>query len=107
MYNDIVDTALAGKFTGSKYNANFRVGFKDGANPFVQSKFGSTVDDATKKLIDAAKVTISGTGSPFTGPITAQDGSSMIAAGTTPDYATVESKNTVFVKGVVGEIPKG
>ena len=107
MYNDIVDTALAGKFTGSKYNANYRVGFKDGANPFVQSKFGTMVDAATKTLIADAKTKISGTGSPFTGPITAQDGSVLIPAGTTPDYATVESKNTVFVKGVVGEIPKG
>ena len=107
LYNDIVDTALAGKFTGSKYNANYRVGYKDGLNPFVQSKFGTMVDDATKKLIDTAKATISGTGSPFTGPITAQDGSIMIPAGTTPSYADVESKNTVFVKGVVGEIPKG
>jgi simple sugar transport system substrate-binding protein/basic membrane protein A len=105
MYNDIVDTALAGKFTGSKYNANFRAGFHDGANPFVQSKYGSLVDDATKKLIDEAKTKIT-TGSPFTGPITAQDGSVLIAAGTTPDYASVESKNTVFVKGVVGDLPK-
>jgi simple sugar transport system substrate-binding protein/basic membrane protein A len=107
LYNDIVDTTLAGTFTGSKYNANYRVGFKDGTNPFVQSKYGTMVDDATKKLIDAAKATISGAGSPFTGPVTAQDGSTMVTAGTTPDYATVESKNTVFVKGVIGEIPKG
>jgi basic membrane protein A and related proteins len=107
MYIDIVQTALDGKFTGSKYNANYRVGFKDGKNPFVESKFGAGVDDATKKLISDAKAKISGSGSPFTGPIAAQDGSVMIAAGTTPDYATVESKNTVFVKGVVGEIPKG
>ena len=35
LYTDIVKTALAGTFTGSKYNANFRVGFKDGDNPFV------------------------------------------------------------------------
>ncbi len=107
LYSDIVQTALDGKFTGSKYNANYRVGFKDGANPFVQSKFGSTVDDATKALIEKAKTDISGAdGSPFKGPIMAQDGSEMFAAGV-PDYATVESKNTVFVKGVVGEIPKG
>ena len=41
LYNDIVETAIAGDFTGSKYNANYRVGYKDGANPFVQSKFGA------------------------------------------------------------------
>ena len=33
----------AGKFTGSKYNANYRVGYKNGDNPFVQSKFGPSV----------------------------------------------------------------
>ena len=107
LYSDIVQTALDGKFTGSKYNANYRVGFKDGGNPFVQSKFGSMVDDATKTLIDEAKTKISGVdGSPFIGPILAQDGSEMFPAGV-PDYATVESKNTVFVKGVVGDLPKG
>ncbi len=107
LYSDIVQTALDGKFTGSKYNANYRVGFKDGGNPFVQSKFGAMVDDATKALIDEAKTKISGAdGSPFTGPVLAQDGSEMFPAGV-PDYATVESKNTVFVKGVVGDIPKG
>lgn len=107
LYSDIVKTALGGTFTGSKYNANYRVGFKDGGNPFVQSAFGSMVDDATKALIDEAKTKISGAdGSPFTGPVTAQDGSEMFPAGV-PDYATVESKNTVFVKGVVGDIPKG
>ncbi len=107
LYADIVSVARSGAFTGSKYNANFRVGFKDGANPFVQSKFGSMVDDATKALIEEKKTEISGAdGSPFKGPVMAQDGSEMFPAGV-PDYATVESKNTVFVKGVVGEIPKG
>ena len=43
MYTDIVKTALAGNFTGSEYNANYRVGFKDGDNPFVQSEFGPAV----------------------------------------------------------------
>jgi basic membrane protein A and related proteins len=107
LYADIVKTALAGTFTGSKYNANYRVGYKDGGNPFVQSKFGPMVDDATKTLIAETLTKISSPeGSPFTGPIMAQDGSEMFAAGV-PDYATVESKNGVFVKGVVGEIPKG
>jgi basic membrane protein A and related proteins len=107
LYADIVKTALDGKFTGSKYNANFRVGYKDGGNPFVQSKFGPSVDEATKSLIaEQLKKISSADGSPFAGPIMAQDGSEMFPAGI-PDYATVESKNTGFVKGVVGEIPKG
>jgi simple sugar transport system substrate-binding protein/basic membrane protein A len=107
MYNDIVETAVAGEFTGSKYNANYRVGFKDGANPFVQSEFGKGVDAATRKLVDDAKTKISAAdGSPFKGPITAQDGSVLIPAGEVPDYAAVEAKNTTFVKGVIGQIPK-
>jgi simple sugar transport system substrate-binding protein/basic membrane protein A len=105
LYNDIVDTTLAGNFTGSKYNANYRAGFKDGTNPFEQSKYGPMVDHATQDLIAKEKERISTTGSPFDGPITAQDGSIMFADGETIDYATVESKNTKFVKGVVGEIP--
>ena len=107
LYIDIVKTSLAGGFTGSKYNANYRVGYKTGANPFVQSKFGPGVTAETQALIATAKAKISTDGSPFTGPVTAQDGSALIAAGTVPDYATIESKMTVFVKGVVGEIPKG
>jgi simple sugar transport system substrate-binding protein/basic membrane protein A len=107
LYNDIVKTALSGTFTGSKYNANFRVGYKTGENPFIQSKFGPSVSADTKKLVDTAKQLISSSGSPFTGPIAAQDGSTMIPAGTTPDYAKIEDQNTKFVQGVVGEIPKG
>ena len=106
LYTDIVKTTVAGEFTGSKYNANYRVGYKDGENPFVQSKFGPSVTDETKKEVDAAKVTISTTGSPFTGPVIAQDGSTLIPAGETPDYDEVESKMTAFVQGVVGDLPK-
>ncbi len=107
LYNQIVDTVVAGGFTGSKFNANYRVGYKDGANPFVQSKFGPSVTDATKALIATQLKLISTTGSPFTGPILAQDGSTLFAAGAAPAYADIESKNTAFVQGVVGQIPKG
>jgi simple sugar transport system substrate-binding protein/basic membrane protein A len=106
MYIDIVKVSVAGDFTGSEYNANFRVGYKDGANPFVQSKYGPSVDQATQDLIVAAKETISTTGSPFEGPIYAQDGSLLVPEGTVPDYAEIEELNVVFVKGVVGDIPK-
>jgi len=105
MYNDIVDTALAGTFIGSKYNGNYRAGFKDGTNPFKQSKFGAMVDADTQATIASEKERISTTGSPFDGPVTAQDGTIMFADGEVIDYATVEAKNTKFVQGVVGEIP--
>jgi basic membrane protein A len=106
MYVDIVKTSVAGDFTGSKYNANYRVGYKTGQNPFVQSKYGSMVTPETQALIADAKTRISTTGSPFAGPVYAQDGSVLVAAGTVPDYAQIEALNTVFVKGVIGDIPK-
>ena len=106
LYTDIVKTALAGDFTGSKYNANFREGLKDGDNPFVESVLGPSVGAEVKTLLDTAKTRISTTGSPFAGPVVAQDGKTIVADGTIPDYATIESIMTVFVKGVVGELPK-
>ena len=106
LYKDIVQTSLAGEFTGSKYNANFRSGLKDGLNPFVQSKFGAGVSQETKDLVAAAEKDIAGSGSPFKGPIMSQDGKELVAAGTVPDYATIESTMVVFVKGVIGELPK-
>jgi basic membrane protein A len=106
LYTDIVKVSLAGDFTGSEYNANFRVGYKDGANPFVQSAYGPSVDAATEALIAEAMADISGEGSPFAGVVYAQDGTVLVEEGVVPDYATIEELNTVFVKGVVGDIPK-
>ncbi len=106
LYTDIVKTVLAGKFTGTKYNANYRVGYKDGANPFVQSKYGSMVDDATKTLIADKLKEISTTGSPFKGPVVAQDGTILFKDGEVADYSEIEGRNTMFVKGVVGDIPQ-
>jgi len=106
LYTDIVKTAEAGQFTGSKYNANYRVGYKNGENPFIQSPFGPSVTQDTKDLISAAKTRISAPdGSPFKGPITDQDGKVRIPAGTVPDYATLDSID-YFVDGVVGQLPK-
>jgi basic membrane protein A len=106
LYTDLVKTAVAGEFVGSKYNDNYRVGFKTGENPFVQSEYGPSVTDETKAQIEAAKAEISKEdGSPFKGPVIAQDGSVLVEDGVVPDYATIEGY-TVFVKGVVGDIPK-
>jgi basic membrane protein A and related proteins len=108
LYRDIVVTARAGTFTGSRYNANFRTGYHDGANPFVQSPYGPVVTEATKQLVEAARARIQAkTGSPFAGPVVAQDGSLLIPAGTVPDYVEIEAKMDTFVQGVVGQIPTG
>ncbi|GIH23335.1 ABC transporter substrate-binding protein [Acrocarpospora phusangensis] len=104
LYTDIVKTTLGGGFTGSKYNANFRVGYKTGENPFVQSPYGPMVDEATKSEIDKARELLK-TGSPFAGPIKDQEGKIRIPEGTVPDYTTIE-KIDYFVDGVVGTLPK-
>jgi simple sugar transport system substrate-binding protein/basic membrane protein A len=109
LYLDIVKTVASGEFTGSKYNGNYRVGYKDGANPFVQSEFGPSVDEATKTLVAEALEKIKmPEGSPFAGPVVGQDGDEIIAAGEVPGYDEVETIfATTFVEGVVGDIPKG
>ena len=107
LYNDMVDTILAGEFTGSQYNGNFRVGYKDGANPFVQSEYGPMVDDETQTLISEQLDLISTTGSPFAGPVVAQDGTMLFEEGEVPVYDEIESRNSAFVEGVIGDIPQG
>jgi simple sugar transport system substrate-binding protein/basic membrane protein A len=107
LYSDIVKTSLDGDFTGSDYNGNYRTGLKDGTNPFVESKLGPAVPDDVEGLIETARTDIAGEGSPFKGPVVAQDGTELIADGDVPEYAEVESIMTVFVKGVVGQIPEG
>src|SRR5262249_38050160 len=102
LYVTMVRTVLDGKFTGSVYNANYRVGLKTGDNPFVQSPFGPAVADDTKKQVDKAKAWITKDGSPFAGPVTDQSGKVRIPAGTIPDYKTIESID-YFVDGVVGK----
>jgi len=107
LYIDIVKVSLAGDFTGSEYNANYRVGYKDGNNPFVQSAFGPSVTPETEALVAAALEDISTDGSPFAGPVMGNDGTTVLfAEGEVPDYVDGEAKNTMFVEGVVGDIPE-
>ncbi|GAA4443813.1 BMP family ABC transporter substrate-binding protein [Phytohabitans houttuyneae] len=104
LYTKMVQTAVAGSFTGSPYNANFRVGLKTGDNPFVQSPYGPAVTGDAKALVDEAKARISKDGSPFLGPVVDQEGTVRVPEGTVPDYKTIESID-YFVGGVVGKIP--
>ncbi|WJK43156.1 BMP family ABC transporter substrate-binding protein [Solwaraspora sp. WMMA2056] len=105
LYTKMVETMMDGEFTGSEYNANFRVGLKTGDNPFVQSAYGPAVDEETKDLVEQAKAKISAEdGSPFAGPVVDQAGTVRVPADTIPDYQTIESID-YFVDGVVGQIP--
>jgi simple sugar transport system substrate-binding protein/basic membrane protein A len=108
LYNDIVQTSLDGKFTGSVYNANYRVGLQTGINPIVQSAYGPVVTPETQTEIATALAEIKAPGaSVFTGPINDQDGKVVIAEGTALQYGDpgIEGMNW-FVEGVVGTIAK-
>jgi simple sugar transport system substrate-binding protein/basic membrane protein A len=108
LYGDIVQTALDGRFTGSEYNANYRVGLQTGTNPFVQSPFGPTVAEGTKTEITAALDKLKAKGaSVFTGPIKDQSGKVVVAGGTALQYGdpAIEGMDW-FVDGVVGTLAK-
>ena len=104
LYTDIVQTSLDGTFTGSAYNADYRVGLKDGTNPFIQSKLGSMITPETKTKISDAEAEFKAGGSPFEGPITAQDGTEKVAEGSSLTYVQIDSMD-FLVKGVVGTLP--
>ena len=101
LYVDIARTATEGTFVGSKYQANFRGNTADGNNPFVSSPFGPSVTEDTKAKITAAQQKLESGWSPFTGPITEQDGSPAAADGQKLTLEQVESMDW-FVKGVIG-----
>lgn len=106
LYTDIVKTVLAGDFVGSKFNANYRVGYKTGTNPFVLAGFGPDVSaDAKAKIEAAQKWLATDSGSPFAGPVEDQTGKVVIKDGTVPTYAQNDAMN-FFVKGVVGKLAK-
>lgn len=102
MYTDIVATIVAGNFKGSKYNGDYRVGLQTGDNPFVLGTYGPSVSQDTKDLIAKTEAGFKSGGSPFKGPVVAQDGTVKVAEGTQPTYAEVETMD-YFVKGVVGK----
>jgi basic membrane protein A and related proteins len=103
LYTDIVQTVVDGGFVASPYNGDFRVGLQNGANPFVQSAYGSSVSDDTIALIDAKRQEFVDGGSPFAGPILDQDGNEVVAEGDSLDYVEAETMD-FFVQGVVGNL---
>jgi len=104
VYTDIVKTVIAGDFVGSPYNANFRVGYKTGENPFVLAGFGPDVTEETKSRIEEAKAFLTTEdGSPFLGPVADQGGEVVIADGVVPSYAENDAMS-FFVQGVIGKL---
>jgi basic membrane protein A len=104
LYKKIVANILDGKFTGGEFNANYRVGYKTGTNPFVLAGFGPSVSDETKKAIEDAQAWLtSDKGFPFVGPVLGQDGSEKVAEGVIPSYGEIDGMD-YFVQGVVGTL---
>lgn len=103
LYTEIVRTAIDGGFTGSEFNANYRANMASGENPFVASAFGPSVTEATKSLIAAAAAELEAGGSPFIGPVVAQDGTVTVPEGETPSIETIEQMD-YFVRGVTGTV---
>lgn len=104
LYTDIVQNIIDGDFIGGPYNANYRVGYKTGTNPFVLAPYGPSVSQATKDLIADKQVWL-GTpdGSPFVGPLAGQDGTVMVADGVIPSYEELDGMG-YFVQGVIGNL---
>jgi basic membrane protein A len=75
LYKQIVENVDSGAFVGGDFNANYRVGYKTGTNPFVLAESGPSITAETTALMDTAKEWL-GTdeGSPFVGPVLDQDG---------------------------------
>ncbi|MDC7122935.1 BMP family ABC transporter substrate-binding protein [Cellulomonas fimi] len=103
LYTEIAQTAIDGEFVGSDFNGNYRANMASGANPFVQSVFGPSVTAETKALIESAAAGLEAGGSPFTGPVVAQDGTVKVPEGETPPVETIEQMD-YFVQGVKGTV---
>jgi basic membrane protein A len=100
LYESIIKTAQAGKFTGSQYNANFIGTFASGDNPLTLAPFGSSVPSSVKPKILAAEKSLKAGGSIFTGPIYCANGKLLVPKGKTATPAQI-NQFTCFVKGVV------
>jgi simple sugar transport system substrate-binding protein/basic membrane protein A len=100
LYESIIETARAGKFTGSKYNANFIGTFADHDNPLTLAPFGSSVPASVKPKILAFEKTLKSGGTIFKGPIYCNNGKVLVPAGKTATPAQI-NQFTCFVKGVV------
>jgi simple sugar transport system substrate-binding protein/basic membrane protein A len=74
LYESIIKTAQAGKFTGSKYNANFIGTFTGGDNPLTLAPFGSSVPKSMQTKILAEETKLKSGASIFKGPISCNNG---------------------------------
>ncbi|PDO09662.1 MAG: BMP family ABC transporter substrate-binding protein [Candidatus Reconcilbacillus cellulovorans] len=104
LYEEMVRTALDGKFKGSKFDGKYRGGLKD--DVVRLTGFGPSVPEEVKKLVEEKKqALLDGTLHPFRGPVKDQKGEIKIADGEIPTIDKLESMD-YLVEGVIGSIPK-
>lgn len=104
LYTDIVKTIEAGKWKGSEYDADYRVGFAD--SDIIQlAPFGSAVTPEIEKEVMAKQEEMKSKDFyPFEGPVVDQSGKTQIPAGENPSPTELETTD-YLVKGVIGKIP--
>lgn len=105
LYTDIVRTVLAGEFSGSKYDSDFRGSLADGDNPFVLTEPGPSVTTATAERIASEEARLASGDSPFTGPLVDRDGTTRLEPGAVLRLRDLDSMDW-FVQGVVGDVPR-
>lgn len=104
LYSDIVKTIVDGKWKGSKYDADYRVGFAD-SDVIELAPFGSEVpQDVQDQVLAKQKEMKAKDFFPFQGPVVDQSGKTQIPKGENPTPQELE-KTDYLVKGVVGKIP--
>jgi len=100
LYESIIKTAQSGKFTSSKYNANFIGTFASGDNPLELAPFGASVPSSVRPKIIAYENQLKKGATIFTGPIYCNNGKLLVPKGKTATPAQI-NQFTCFVKGVV------
>ena len=106
LYTDIVKTIGAGKWKGSEYDADYRVGFAD-SDIIELAPFGSAVTpEIEKEVLAKQKEMKSEDFYPFEGPVVDQSGKTQIPAGENPSPTELETTD-YLVEGVIGKIPTG
>lgn len=106
LYTDIVKTIQEGKWKGSKYDADYRVGFAD-SDVIELAPFGSAVTPEVKEQVEAKQKEMKAKDFyPFEGPVVDQAGKTQIPKGTNPTPTELE-KTDYLVQGVIGKIPTG
>jgi basic membrane lipoprotein Med (substrate-binding protein (PBP1-ABC) superfamily) len=104
LYTDIVKTIGEKKWKGSKYDADYRVGFAD-SDIIKLAPFGSAVTPEIEKEVMAKQKEMKAEDFfPFQGPVVDQSGKTQIPAGENPSPTELE-KTDYLVEGVVGKIP--